>query len=118
MFRPTHSTATPVPPAATSAFRPDTPYVAIVDDDSTRLPDALPLAGELMDQHSRLGLAAAHVLTGEAQVPDAVSVEMGASPLPGEASLPGRPVLGVLACASVVRRERPCMPEVRRALLR
>jgi N-acetylglucosaminyl-diphospho-decaprenol L-rhamnosyltransferase len=82
-----------------------TPYVAFVDDDSTWLPGALPLAARLLDRHARLALVAAHIVVGDERVSDPVSLEMAASEVAGDPSLPGRPVLGFVACAAVVRRE-------------
>ncbi|MDP8949369.1 MAG: glycosyltransferase [Actinomycetota bacterium] len=82
----------------------DTPYVAFSDDDSWWAPGSLCRAADLLEAHPRLGLLAARILIGPEEREDPVCVEMAASPLPTEPDLPGRPVLGFLACASVVRR--------------
>jgi GT2 family glycosyltransferase len=81
-----------------------TPYVAFADDDSWWAPDALDCAASLFDAHPRLGLIAARILVGPEQRLDPVCEEMAQSPLPPENDLPGPPVLGFVACGSVVRR--------------
>lgn len=82
-----------------------TRLVAFADDDSAWLPGSLGRAARLFEQHPRLGLIAGRILVGDDLVLDPVCVEMAASPLPDDASLPGRPVLGFVACATVVRRD-------------
>ncbi|WP_437073705.1 glycosyltransferase family 2 protein [Streptomyces sp. enrichment culture] len=82
-----------------------TPYVAFCDDDSWWSPGALRQAADLLDAHPRLGLLAARVLVGPDAAEDPMNAVLAASPLPGDDDLPGRPVLGFLACACVVRRE-------------
>jgi GT2 family glycosyltransferase len=81
-----------------------TPYVAFADDDSWWEPGALDRAAEHFDAHPRLGLIAARILVGPEQALDPVCIEMARSPLPAEADVPGLPVLGFVACGSVVRR--------------
>jgi GT2 family glycosyltransferase len=81
-----------------------TPYVAFSDDDSWWEPGALTRAAELFDAHPRLGLIAAHTLVGPEREPDPINTAMAESPLPPDPDLPGPPVLGFLACASIVRR--------------
>ncbi|MGW5655329.1 glycosyltransferase family 2 protein [Streptomyces humi] len=83
----------------------DTPYVAFSDDDSWWAPGALGRAADLLDTHPRLGLLAARTLVGPEGTEDPLNARLAASPLPAEPDLPGRPVLGFLACACVVRRE-------------
>ncbi|MFF7972376.1 glycosyltransferase [Streptomyces sp. NPDC007905] len=82
-----------------------TPYVAFSDDDSWWTPGSLRHAADLLDRYPRLGLLAARTLVGEDGSDDPLNAVLAASPLPREPDLPGRPVLGFLACASVVRRE-------------
>lgn len=82
----------------------DTPYVAFSDDDSWWTHGSLRQAADLLDRHPRLGLLAARTLVGPERAEDPLNAVLAASPLPREADLPGRPVLGFLACASVVRR--------------
>lgn len=83
----------------------DTPYVAFSDDDSWWAPGALRRAADLLDAHPRLGLLAARTLVGTEQAEDPLNAVLAASPLPDEPDLPGRPVLGFLGCACVVRRD-------------
>jgi GT2 family glycosyltransferase len=82
-----------------------TPYVAFSDDDSWWTPGALRRAADLLDAHPRLGLVAARILVGPDRAEDPLNAVLAASPLPPEPDLPGRPVLGFLACACVVRRD-------------
>lgn len=82
-----------------------TPYVALCDDDSWWAPGALKRASELLDAHPRLGLVAARVHVGADERLDATCAAMRDSPLLGSAAQPGKPVLGFLACASVMRRD-------------
>ena len=82
-----------------------TPYVAFADDDSWWAPGALDLAADLFDRHPRLAVLAARILVGEAERLDPVCTEMEASPLAAADDLPGRPVLGFIACGAVVRRD-------------
>jgi GT2 family glycosyltransferase len=87
------------------ARRATTRFVAFSDDDSWWAPGALRVAGDALDRHPRLGLVAARTLVGPRRRPDPLNEAMAASPLPATDHLPGRPVLGCLACASVVRRD-------------
>jgi GT2 family glycosyltransferase len=80
------------------------PYVAFSDDDSWWKPNALTRAVGLFDRFPALAVVAAHVVVGEAEHHDPTSLAMRASPLQ-DGDGPGRPVLGFLACGSVVRRE-------------
>ncbi|MEU0257046.1 glycosyltransferase [Streptomyces sp. NPDC006184] len=82
-----------------------TPYVAFSDDDSWWTPGSLARAADLLDRHPRLGLLAARTLVGPEAAEDPLNAVLAASPLPSEPDLPGRPVLGFLGCACVVRRE-------------
>ncbi|MGW7056848.1 glycosyltransferase family 2 protein [Streptomyces sp. NPDC054887] len=82
----------------------DTPYIAFSDDDSWWEPGALDRAADVLDSHPRLGLVAATTLVGPEAFPDPLNRELRESPLGQEPDLPGRSVLGFLACASVVRR--------------
>lgn len=81
-----------------------TPYVAFSDDDSWWAPGALTVAADLLDAHPRLGLLAARTLVGPDGDEDPLNAALAASPLPAPPGMPGRAVLGFLACASVVRR--------------
>ncbi len=81
-----------------------TPYVAFSDDDSWWAPGALARAVEAFDRHPRLGAVHARILVGADEREDPICAELRESPLPGDRSLPGRPLLGFLACAIVFRR--------------
>jgi GT2 family glycosyltransferase len=82
----------------------DAPYVALSDDDTWWEPGGLRRAAELFDRHPRLGVLTGRVLIGPEEREDPVCRELEASPLPAEPGMPGRPLLGFLAGASVVRR--------------
>jgi GT2 family glycosyltransferase len=81
-----------------------TTYVAFSDDDSWWEPGALRRATEMFAGHPHLGLIAGRTLVGAERAPDPINAMMAATPLPAEVNLPGPPVLGFLACASLVRR--------------
>jgi GT2 family glycosyltransferase len=80
-----------------------TPYVAFTDDDAWWEPGALRAAADVLDRHPRLALVQPHVLVGAAERDDPTCLEMARSPLPAAARQPGRPLLGFIACAVVVR---------------
>jgi GT2 family glycosyltransferase len=79
--------------------------VAFSDDDSWWGPGALRTARATFDTHPRLGLLAARVLVGPDERLDPTCAAMAGSPLAPEPDLPGPPVLGFIACGSIVRRE-------------
>ena len=81
------------------------PYVAFCDDDTWWAPGALARGADLLDAHPRLALITARVLVGDTEREDPTCAQMAASPLPRDAALPGTPVLGFLAGASIVRRD-------------
>jgi GT2 family glycosyltransferase len=81
-----------------------TPYVAFADDDSWWAPGSLSRAADAFDAHPRLGLLAARILVGPQEEKDPVCAQMEQGPLPPEPDLPGPPVLGFLACGTIVRR--------------
>ena len=80
-----------------------TPYVAFSDDDSWWAPHSLARAADVLDAHPSVAAVTARTLVGEERREDPLNAELAASPLPAEPGLPGRPVLGFLACAVVVR---------------
>jgi GT2 family glycosyltransferase len=82
----------------------DLPYVAFCDDDVWWEPGSLSRAADLLDQHERVAIITGKVLVGDEQAVDPTCLEMAASPLPRLPELPGVPILGFLAGASVVRR--------------
>jgi len=80
-----------------------TNLVAFADDDSWWAPGALERARALFAERPSLGLVAARVLVGPDERLDPVAEAMGSSPLPAPPGLPGRAVLGFVACGAVVR---------------
>jgi GT2 family glycosyltransferase len=91
-------------PARTVGVRAvTTPYVAFSDDDSWWAPGALNRAADHFDAHPRLGLLGAKILIGAQQRLDPICHQMADSPLPVPPDLPGRSVLGFIACGAVVR---------------
>lgn len=85
--------------------RSGTPYVAFADDDSWWRVETLDVCADVLDAHPRLGLVAARLLVASKRAPDPICQVMSASPLPRRIDVPGRPVLGFVACAAVARRE-------------
>jgi GT2 family glycosyltransferase len=85
--------------------RARTPYVALCDDDTWWAPGCLTLASELLDAYPRVAVMTARLLNGPKATEDPICDVMRNSPLPRDDRLPGTPVLGFLAGASVVRRE-------------
>jgi GT2 family glycosyltransferase len=81
-----------------------TPYVAFSDDDSWWAPGALSAAADHFDAVPRLGLLAARIVVEPSGEVDPVCAQMASSPLEPVADMPGPPVLGFVACGSVVRR--------------
>lgn len=80
------------------------PYVAFCDDDAWLSPGSLARAAALLDEHPRLGLISPQILVCNQQRLDPVCELMARSPLPPSPGQVGRPVLGFVACAVVVRR--------------
>jgi GT2 family glycosyltransferase len=91
--------------ARTSGVRAaTTPYVALSDDDTHWQPGSLRRAAELFDLQPRLAILTARVIVGREGREDPTCIEMLRSPLPCDPGMPGKPLLGFLAGASVVRR--------------
>ncbi|HZP43595.1 MAG TPA: glycosyltransferase [Candidatus Binatia bacterium] len=84
--------------------RAETPYVALADDDTWWARGALGRAADLLDAHPRLAVVSARVLVGPEEREDPTCVRLAESPLPPARDLPGVPILGFLAGASMVRR--------------
>jgi GT2 family glycosyltransferase len=82
----------------------EAPYVALCDDDTWWEPGSLTHAADLFDAHPRLAVATARILVGPQEEEDPICAELKRSPLPVEAGMPGAPLLGFMAGASVVRR--------------
>jgi GT2 family glycosyltransferase len=86
------------------ALAAGTPYIAFCDDDSWWAPGALDRAAELLCADDRLGLVAARIVVEPGGRADPTCQRMQHSELPDDPILPGRQVLGFLACGAVVRR--------------
>lgn len=86
------------------ASQATTRYVAFSDDDTWWVAGALGRAADLLDRHPRLALVTGRVLVGPEAREDPTCAVMARSPLPRAPGLPGTPVLGFLAGASVARR--------------
>jgi GT2 family glycosyltransferase len=80
------------------------PYVALCDDDTWWEPGSLRRAADLFDSYPRLTVLTARVLVGPQNREDPVCAELEHGLPAGEPNLPGTPILGFLAGASVVRR--------------
>jgi len=85
--------------------RVTTPYVAFCDDDSWPDPGCLRYAVEQFAAHPWLAILCGRVLVGAENIDDPICRELEQSPLPREPGMPGPPLLGFLAGASVIRRE-------------
>ena len=81
-----------------------TPYVAFCDDDTWWEPGSLSRAAELFEIHPRLAVMTGQILVGPDERQDPICAELEQSPLPDEPGLPGYPLLGFLAGASIIRR--------------
>lgn len=81
-----------------------TPYVAFCDDDTWWEPGSLSRAAHLFDVHPQVAVMTGRVLVGPEDREDPVCSQFEQSPLPDEPDLPGYPLLGFMAGASVIRR--------------
>lgn len=81
-----------------------TPHVALSDDDTFWAPGALSRAAAALDDHAGLAVVTARVLVGPRDREDPTCALMAHSPLPPCDDLPGPPLIGFLAGASMVRR--------------
>jgi N-acetylglucosaminyl-diphospho-decaprenol L-rhamnosyltransferase len=82
----------------------ETPYVALCDDDTWWAPGSLARAADVLDAHPKVAVVTGRVLVGPDEREDPTCAQMANSPLPAESGLPGKPVLGFLAGASMIRR--------------
>ncbi len=80
------------------------PYIALCDDDCWWEPGSLRRAADLLDAHPELAIVTGTVLVGASERMDPTCLRMARSPLPRRPGLPGTPLLGFLAGASVIRR--------------
>lgn len=85
------------------ARKAETPFVAFADDDSWWDSGALGLAADVLERHLEVAVIAARILVEPGGREDPVCTLMGESPF-FEGNLPGKPVLGFIACGAVVRR--------------
>lgn len=81
-----------------------TRYVAFCDDDSWWAAGSLEKAVEILEGHARVAAICARILLGPDNREDPICRVLAESPLPSH-GLPGRSLLGFIACATVVRRE-------------
>jgi GT2 family glycosyltransferase len=81
-----------------------TPYVAFCDDDSWWARGSLAMAADILDHYPQVAALCGRVLLGGAGIEDPICADLAASPLPSE-GLPGRALLGFMACAVVFRRQ-------------
>jgi GT2 family glycosyltransferase len=81
-----------------------TRHVAFCDDDSSWDADAPSIAADILDSHPTVALLAARTLVGDSGRVDPVTALLAASPLGHDPALPGRSILGFLACSAVVRK--------------
>ncbi|HZR35445.1 MAG TPA: glycosyltransferase [Nevskia sp.] len=82
----------------------DTRYVAFCDDDTWWEPGSITRAAETLDRYPRVASLTARVLVGESGMEDPTCALMAASPLPSR-DLPGPALLGLLAGATIFRRD-------------
>lgn len=82
--------------------RLETPFVAFSDDDTWWEPGSLRRAADLLEGHPKVAVVTARILVGDREASICRMLEQ--SPLPSEPGLPGFPLAGFLAGASVVRR--------------
>jgi GT2 family glycosyltransferase len=79
-------------------------YVALCDDDTWWAEGCLARGVELMNAFPRVAIATARLLNGPEETEDPICRALAASPLSFPGPLPGKPLLGFLAGASIVRR--------------
>lgn len=79
-----------------------TPFVAFCDDDSYWEKGSLEKAVLLFEQYPTLGLINGKVIVHHKKI-DPVCSAMEKSPLPDTHSLPGKPILGFVACGAIIR---------------
>jgi GT2 family glycosyltransferase len=81
-----------------------TRYVALCDDDTWWAPGSLRRAADVLDAHPHIAVLTGRVLVGPDEREDPACRQMANSPLEAEPDLPGTPILGFLAGASMIRR--------------
>jgi GT2 family glycosyltransferase len=83
----------------------DRPYLALCDDDTWWEPGSLRRAADLFDAYPELAVITARVVVEPRGQVASICDELANSPLPRPERLPGAPLLGFLAGASIVRRQ-------------
>jgi GT2 family glycosyltransferase len=81
------------------------PYVAFCDDDAWWQPGALSAGADLLDGQPGMAAVCARVLVGPEERLDSTSELMARSPLEPRPGQPGPRLIGMLAAASIIRRE-------------
>ncbi|OXI92351.1 MULTISPECIES: glycosyltransferase family 2 protein [Burkholderia] len=82
-----------------------TRHVAFCDDDTWWAPGSMEQAADLLDAYPHVAAVTARVLVGADQREDPTCRLMADSPLDAPVTLPGRPILGLLAGATAFRRD-------------
>lgn len=80
------------------------PYIAFCDDDLWWESGSIAQGCEVLDRYPKVAIVVARVLVGPENHEDSICGVLAASPLPRPIELPGPPLLGFLAGASIVRR--------------
>src|SRR3954447_13870853 len=83
----------------------EAPFIAFCDDDMWWDPGGLRRAADLLEAHPRLAVINGRILVGPENREDPICGLLAKSPLPRAPGMPGPPLLGFLAGASVVRRD-------------
>jgi GT2 family glycosyltransferase len=83
----------------------EAPFIAFCDDDTWWDPGCLRRAADLLEAQPRLAVINGRILVGPEDREDPICGLLANSPLPREPGMPGPPLLGFLAGASVVRRD-------------
>ncbi|OXI77692.1 glycosyl transferase [Burkholderia sp. AU33423] len=82
-----------------------TRHVAFCDDDTWWAPGSMEQAADLLDAYPHVAAVTARVLVGADLREDPTCRRMADSPLDAPVTLPGRPILGLLAGATAFRRD-------------
>jgi GT2 family glycosyltransferase len=80
------------------------PYLAFCDDDIWWKSGSIARGCEVLNRYSKVAIVVARVLVGPEKREDPICAVLEASPLPRPIDLPGPPLIGFLAGASIVRR--------------
>lgn len=80
------------------------PFIAFCDDDTWWAPHSLERASKLLEEHPSIAILTGRILVGEENIDDPICRELERSPVPSAPGVPGTPLVGFIAGASVVRR--------------